>query len=105
MSLTTAVQQIDRQIKGILRQTNVENLGRVEQHGCKQITRACNEIKLDVRDYEYAQSRAEQVKWALLAKHNIRVLEAHILLLGDVFGPADVALLSAQLDLLQSSLE
>ncbi len=105
MSLTQAVQQIDRQIKGILRQVDVESLGRTEQHGCKQIKLACNEIRLDVRDYEYAQSRAEQVKWARLAKHNIRALEAHILLLGDVFGPADVALLSAQLDVLQTGLE
>ncbi len=105
MSLTSVVQQIDRQIKGILRQHDTESLSRTEQHGCKQIKLACNEIRLDVRDYEYAQTRADQLKWARLAKHNIRVLEAHILLLGDVFGPADVALLSAQLDTLQAGLE
>lgn len=105
MSLTQAIQQIDRQIKGILRQVDTDDLDRSEQHSCKQIILACNEIRLEVRDYEYAQSRTDQLKWARLARHNVQVLETHILLLGTVFGPADVALLSAQLDVLRASLD
>jgi predicted HAD superfamily phosphohydrolase YqeG len=58
MSLLVSVQQLDRRIKGILRQFDVDKASRVEKEVIKQMKLACNEVKLDVRDYEYAETRA-----------------------------------------------
>lgn len=104
-SLTNAAQQLDRRVKGILREVDMEQLPREERELVRKVRLACNEVKLDVRDYEYAQTRLEQEKWVKIAKHNIRALETLLLALGDIFGPADVAELSAQLQLLQSNIE
>lgn len=104
-SVTSVAQQIDRKVRGILKGIDVELLSREDREHVRQLKLACNEVKLDVRDYEYAETRAEQVKWQKLAKHNIRAFESRMLLLGDIFGPVDVAELSAQLQLLQSNME
>ncbi len=97
------VQQIDRRVKGILRGVDVESLSRTDQATVRKLRLACNEVKLDVRDYEYAQTRSEQEKWIRHAQHNIQAFETLLLMLGDIFGPADIAELSAQLAMLKEA--
>lgn len=104
-SLTGTAQQIDRRVKGILRAVDVEQLTRDERELVHQMRLACNEIKLDVRDYEYAQTRDEQLKWLKIARHNMKAFETILLALDNVFGPADVAELSAQMQQIESKLE
>lgn len=105
MSLLATFQQVDRQIKGIFLRFDVDSLTTVEKQYIKQVKLACNEIRLDVRDYEYAEKRADQQKWAKIARHNIAALEKLIIELDTVFGPSDVAALSAQLDQVRSALD
>lgn len=105
MSLLATFQQVDRQIKGIFLRFDVDNLSAGEKYSVKQIKLACNEIRLDVRDYEYAEKRADQQKWAKIARHNITALERLLLEMDAVFGPSDVAALSAQLDQVRSALD
>jgi hypothetical protein len=97
MSLLAVIQQVEREIRGITRKVDTEKLSAGEKRMFEQIQLACNELKLDIRDYEYAESRAEQVKWAKIGKHNLRALESYILQLNEVFAAADVAQISAQL--------
>ncbi len=104
-SLTGTAQQLNRRIQGILRAVNIEELSRDDRYLVKQLRLACNEVRLDVRDYEYAQTRVDQEKWVKIAHHNIKALETILLSLGDIFGPADVAELDAQLQLLQSKID
>ncbi len=103
-SLTSIAQQIDRRVKGILRAVDLEQLTRDERELVKQMRLACNEIRLDVRDYEYAQTRVEQTKWIKIARHNMKAFETILLSLGDIFGPADVAELSAHLHTMEARL-
>jgi hypothetical protein len=105
MSLLATYQQVDRQIKGILLHFDVDSLNAADKHRIKQIKLACNEIRLDIRDYEYAEKRADMEKWAKIARHNIAALERLILELDTVFGASDVAALSAQLDQVRSAVE
>lgn len=105
MSLLAIFQQVDRQIKGIFLQFDVDSLNTAQKHCVKQIKHACNEIRLDIRDYEYAEKRADQEKWMKIARHNITALERLILDLDLVFGPGDVAALSARLDQIRSAIE
>lgn len=105
VSLIEAVQQIDRQIKGMFLRVDTDSLGMAEKTYVKQIKLVCNEIRLDIRDYEYAENRLDQQKWAKVARRNSNVLEKLIIELDAVFGPSDVAALSAQLDQVRSALE
>lgn len=104
-NLTATAQQIDRRVKGILRGVDIDLLVPDERKLVQKLRLACNEVKLDVRDYEYAQARIEQQKWAMIARHNMQALETLLLALGDIFGPVDIAELSAHIDALQSGLE
>jgi|JI10StandDraft_1071094.scaffolds.fasta_scaffold50873_4 hypothetical protein len=97
-NLIEATRQLDLKIKIILRGVDRENTSQVKKRALEQIRLACNEVKLDVRDYEYAETLAEQKKWARIGRHNLKALEQNILLLDDVFGPADVAELSAVIE-------
>lgn len=105
MSLLATAQHIERQIIGLLRVIDSDQLSQEHKRNIGQIKRACNEIKLDVRDYEFAETLAVQRKWAKLARHNIKALEMRIIELDVVFAPSDVAALSAQLDMLSSGME
>lgn len=104
-SLTGTAQQLDRTIRATLRGVDIELLSRETRELVKQLKLACHEVKLDVRDYEYAQTRSEQAKWVKVAHHNLKMLNAIVLELDEIFGPADVAELSAQLHLLQSKID
>lgn len=104
-SLTHITQQLDRRIKIVIRQVDTETLSRQERHDVSQLKRALQEIRLDVRDYEYAQTREEQLKWAKLARHNLGALNTLLLRLDTVFGPVDVAELGATIETLQTALE
>jgi hypothetical protein len=92
------MQQVDRHIKGLLRVVDVDTLSRDDKEMVRKLKTACAELRLDVRDYEYAQTRAEQIKWAKLTLHNLRALEALVLRMPQVFGSVDVAELGARID-------
>jgi exonuclease I len=96
--LVKTTHRLDRLIMQRLRSVSSDDLSQVKKRALEQIRLACNEVKLDVRDYEYAETLAEQKKWARIGRHNLKALEQNILLLDDVFGPADVAELSAVIE-------
>lgn len=105
-SLLTEMKVIDRRIKGILRHTiEQDTYTKAELKHVETMKLACNELKLDIRDYEYAETRIEQVKWAKIAKHNMHALLNSLMALDAVFSPADIAELSAKIEVLESSLK
>lgn len=104
-SLTLRAKELDRRIKGVLREVDAQHVTRTEQQKVQQLKLACNEVKLDMRDYEYAQTRTEQLKWAKIARHNLGVLEKLSLELDTVFSPADIAELSAKIDAMRALLQ
>ena len=104
MSLTEQIQQIDRRVKTMLRMASIEELDREEAHTLKQLKQYCNETRLDVREYEYAETRLEQQKAAVKARRNLAKLEKSILQLSSIFGPADTADLGAHIDTLKTHL-
>lgn len=105
MSVLADIKHLERQINLKLRSVQLEDLTREERQYVSQIKLALNESRLDVRDYEYAQTRQEQVKWAKLGRHNLLALNALLLKLDTVFGAADIAASSAYIDKIADSLE
>jgi uncharacterized protein CbrC (UPF0167 family) len=104
-SLTGFATQLERRIQVVLRTQDADSLGVAGRENIAQLKKALHEIKLDVRDYTYAQTRAEQLKWAELGRHNLAVLHALLLSLDAVFSPADIAQFGAYVDELSSSLQ
>lgn len=104
MSLTETILGVDRRVKGILRRVDEQTLTKVEQRYVRSLKLACNEVKKDIRDYEYAEDRAGQLKWAKIARHNLRAVETCILGLGSVFGAADTAELFASIESVHDNL-
>ncbi|QQS20333.1 hypothetical protein IPL85_02710 [Candidatus Saccharibacteria bacterium] len=103
-SLTSVMLQLERGVKVTLRDVDIESVPRDQREYMAKLKHALNEIRLDVRDYEYAETRDEQLRWAKIGQHNLRVLNTLILRLDSVFGPADVAEIGARIDFLQTAL-
>lgn len=98
MSLVSQIQQIDRQLKDFLRLNIAEDMSKDEKRLIKELKQLINEVRLDVRDYDYAQTRAEQVAHGKNARKRIQKLAETFLSLSSIFGPADIAQLTAQLE-------
>lgn len=102
---TALTSQIDRSIRAVLRNVDLEQLPIDQRKVAQKLKPACNEVRLDVRDYSYAQTRDEQLKWMKLARHNLKVLESLILRCDSIFGPVDTAELSAMIESLRDDLK
>jgi hypothetical protein len=65
------------------------------------------ETRLDVRDYELSETRQEQIKFDKSSKRQLETVRKDILAASEynIFGPVDVAHLTAQLELVIEKLE
>lgn len=104
MSPVESFAGVDRQIKLILRAVQRELLSKNDRRVFEGIRLVSNDIKLDLRDYVFAEKRIEQQTHIVQAQKNLTLLEQYLLSLGDIFGPADVAELSARIGQIRSSL-
>jgi hypothetical protein len=91
-----AMQRVETQLKVVLRAVDPDALQPEERKAVSNLRRLMVDTRLDIRDYELSETRVEQLKNADVAKKRLAKLQANILLAGIVFGPADVAQLSAQ---------
>lgn len=97
--------KLDRGVKACLRMIATSRLSREDKKHVEACKKALSVLRLDIRDYEYAETRLEQLKWAKIADNNLRALEQHMLALSEYFGPVDIAELSAHIDLLKSKID
>lgn len=99
------MQQVERLIKGILRTADDDLLDAAQKKAVSSIKRLTIDARLDIRDYELSETRDEQLAKMAQAKKRVAQLQATILAAGPVFGPADVAQLTAQLEQIASNLQ
>lgn len=93
-----AMQRTEGQIKSLLRGIDRDLLEPAEKKAVAGLQRQAIDARLDIRDYELSETREEQLKCALAAKKRLAKLQAAILAVGPMFGPTDVAQLSAELE-------
>ncbi len=97
---------IEGSITRLLGALDVDALPAVQKALVKNLKRLMVDARLDVRDYEYAESRTEQLSRGVVATK--RLVEAEQLLLEaskyDLFSSVDVATISARLQQLISML-
>lgn len=94
------IKQLETEIGGALSPIDAYELGMSQQKLVAVIKRELTDARLDVRDYELSETRAEQLEKAKAARKRLESLRKHILAASeyDIFGAVDVAQLTAQLD-------
>lgn len=100
-----AMQRAEQQIKAVLRTADTDLLDQAAKKTLASIKRLSAEARLDIRDYELSETREEQIAKREQAKKRLAQLQANILAAGPVFGPADVAHITAALEQITGNLQ
>lgn len=96
-SLTGQTTALNRTIGTILAQLDIDALSAPERSIAEYIKRHVADARLDVRDYEYAETRAEQLQCATVARQRLEDVQTAIVKASEynMFSAIDVAQLSA----------
>lgn len=108
VSTYVLAKQLDGDITRILTVARAAGLleGGVQQE-TKLLKRDLTDARLDIRDYELAETKAEQQRLGSAASKRLASVEQSILAASqhDIFSPVEVAKLSAQIAQLQDQLQ
>jgi len=99
-----AMQDVERQVIGLQRTVDPDALTQDERKVMARLRALMVDVRMDIRDYELSETREEQLKKMTQAKKSLEKLEKSILTTSFVFGAADIAHLSAQLEYIDSRL-
>lgn len=97
-----AMQRVEGNIKALLRNIDIGQLGQAEKKNVTNLRRLAVDCRLDIRDYELSETREDQLRCAKTAKKQLTKLREAILAVGSLFGPADVAQITAQLEQIEN---
>jgi hypothetical protein len=107
ISLMQRVKEIETQIGVILAAQDVDSLAHAERSLVVSLKNQAIDARLEVRDYEYADTRETQLKHAKAARKYLSVLEQRIVKASEygIFGAVDVAQLTAEVESIAEDLE
>ncbi len=100
MNIVDRFADFDRFYKAAL--LGVEDITKEDRETIKRMKQDIAEAKQQLRGYVYAQTRIEQLDAARKLHKNLRQTEQALVSLVTIFGPADVAHLSAILEDIRS---
>lgn len=97
-SISQQTKDVTAQVSTILASQDIDNLSSAEREVLATIKSRVIDVRLEVRDYEYAETRAEQLTHAKAAIKRLKHLQKDILKLSEygLFSAVDVAQLTAQ---------
>lgn len=93
-----AMQRTETQIKALLRTMDTDLLDADQKKAVASLRRLVREARLDIRDYELSETRAEQMRKLRDAQSRLAQLRTTMLAIGGMLSPADVAHLDAQIE-------
>ena len=101
------VKQIDTQVNSILRKTDWSEVNEKARKAVVELRQNLAAARIYAADYELSEMREEQLDNAKKAKKYLEQARDHILKASefDVFGPVDVAHITAQIDQLKADLK
>jgi len=105
-SAYSKAKRIDGDIGRILSGAHVhEQDAKIRSH-IHELKQELTEMRIEVRDYELADTRVEQQKFGVLAHKRLAEIEAHMLALSqyNIFNPIEIVELSARIDMLRQEL-
>lgn len=94
------MQELEKRLKGQLAALDVYSLPDEERKLVTGLRRELTDARLDIRDYELSETREAQLACAKIAQRRLNHIQKSILESSEynVFGAADVAHLTAQLE-------
>ncbi len=106
-SITDKARDIEARITSVLSALDIDGLPLTERNLVEQIKRVAVDARLDARDYQYAETRAEQLTLAIAAKKRYQLLQRHILKASEqnMFSAIEIAQLSAHIEQLMNNME
>lgn len=101
------VKQVDTQVNSILRKTDLDQVNEKGRKAVLDLRQNLASARVYAADYEVSEMRDEQLDNAKKAKSYLEKARGQILRASefDVFGPIDVAHLTAQIDQLKDDLK
>jgi hypothetical protein len=99
--------ELDTQLGGVLSHLDLDSMNHAERKNTQTMRRLATDLRLDVRDYEYAETRAEQLHAAKVARERLKQLE-HLILTAsqqNVFSAIEVTELSIKLEQISTGLK
>lgn len=107
ISLLTQAKELETQINGIMSSFDVTDLPAKQRELVAQLKHQLVDVRLDARDYEYAQTRAEQSQAAVAGRKRLAELHKGVLKASEhnMFGAVDTAQISARIEQLMSEME
>jgi hypothetical protein len=105
-SLFQQAKDVERQIGTILSVYNLDDLIQAERELITTLKHHIIDARLEVRDYEYAETRADQTAHAVAGRQYLKTVSQDILKSSEfgLFSAVDVAQLSGQLDTITDQL-
>jgi hypothetical protein len=106
ISLTNRMKGLEAHIMTILSYQDIDSLSSALRTALTEIKHQVIDARLAIRDYEYADTRTTQLKQAKEGRQLLDALRQQIIMASEynIFGPADVAQFSAQLDDIKTKL-
>ncbi len=107
ISLTQQVRELDTSLRESLSSLDIDSLPLHERDLIALIKRQVSDVRLDARDYEYAESRDEQLRYGKEARERLKALEENIVKASqqNVFGAISVVQLSTQIQQLMKQMD
>jgi hypothetical protein len=104
ISIFQEVKELEMQINSIVSFFDMADLPMAQQNLVGALKHQLIDARLDARDYEYAETRAEQLQVATEAGQRVEALQQNILEAStyNIFSAVDVAQLSARLQHIMS---
>lgn len=98
--------RLETAVLQIVGRYDLATLDRTLQHQIRELKRTLVDARLDVRDYDLAETRAEQQAQVTAARQRLEQTREQMLLISqaDMFGPVDIAQFSAAIDQIQALL-
>lgn len=98
---------LDTHVSGIISAFDIDALMPDERKVLALIKRQLTDARLDVRDYEYADTRAEQQRYGKAAHKTLDAAQHSLLQASEynLFGAVDIAHISAQIQHIKEQLQ
>lgn len=105
-SLHEIAKAVTNDVSAFASRIDIDSLPMQQKELIEQLKRVATDIRLDCRDYEYAQTRQEQLASAKEAGERLEQLNKLLLSLSEynIFGAADIAYFSAKIQQLRALL-
>lgn len=106
-SLSLALKRLEAEVRRNIRLTAPERLGPKEKNTLADLAQSLTDARIYVQAYELSETRQQQQDSAQQAKHWLSKGQKDILTISErgVFGAADVAQLSAQIEQISANLK